>query len=71
MLDRDRGLARFVSMCEDYLALVAARIIVVSEVMLRGIGLHQAVNITLPIDDILQALRTWILACSRMDVCFS
>ena len=38
--------------------MVALRSISVSEVMLRGIGLHQSVNITVPIDDVLEALRT-------------
>ena len=28
------------------------------QVMLRGVGLHQAVNITVPVEDVLDALRT-------------
>lgn len=51
---------------EDHLILHA-------KVMLRGIGLHQSVNITVPVDDVLQALRTpmtlmtWWLGARRTE----
>ena len=37
---------------------MALRLSLVAEVMLHGIGLHQSVNITVPIDNVLEALRT-------------